>query len=354
MTDFKKKIAEKKAEIDERTVKLETLMKNTAFWEEPDAAEIFEEERGKILDLIDSVDDLYLEEERQMKERQKDPAYDGFSPSLTTEEELVFYRDHSIRTKSEILAATDQIKKQLQNSASDRPIPTERLLPLLDAFSQEITALQLMDLDQEWWQYEIAVRDTGITLSLCHTEIIYDYANIPGEKNQPGFLPNQVFPIHTTRAKLLSPDEFGALYGVSGGTVRQWIRRGKLRSASKFGKEWRIPELTRVASGEHYVDGSYSWDQELPDPPEGFEELNEYDHASISSVRGQKDLFQVCFTRWDGEGETDDSWYKVISRKAKEQLELYLISEPLVECINNYYGEFIEKPDPDAENLVGE
>ncbi len=348
MEDFEKRIAERKSEIDERTEKLEALMKDTAFWEKPDATELFGEERSRILDLIDSVDDLYREEERLMKERRGDPAYDGFSPSLTPEEELAFFREHSIRTKAEILAVTAQIKKQLQNRKPDRLIPTERLLPLLDAFAQEVTALWLMDLDQDWWQYEISLRDTGITLSLCHTEIMYDWGKTPEEKNQPFFVCNQMFPIHTTRAKLLSPEEFGALCGVSGGTVRQWIRRGKLRSASKFGKEWRIPELTRVASGEHYVEGGYSWTQELPDLPEGFEELNAYNHVSISSVRGQKDLYQVCFSLWKDDEETENTCYKVIGRKAKEQLELYLIAEPMVECINNYYGEFFDRTVSDA------
>ena len=32
-----------------------------------------------------------------------------------------------------------------------------------------------------------------------------------------------------------------------------------------------------------------------------------------------------------------------LNPKTKEKLELYLISHPLVECINNYYGEIRQK-----------
>ena len=43
---------------------------------------------------------------------------------------------------------------------------------------------------------------------------------------------------------LLTVEQFAARSKIEAGTVRQWIRRGKLRSAIKVGGEWRIPEIT--------------------------------------------------------------------------------------------------------------
>lgn len=43
------------------------------------------------------------------------------------------------------------------------------------------------------------------------------------------------FTIHQTNARLLSLEEYGGVYGVAADTVRQWIRRGKIRSAVKLG-----------------------------------------------------------------------------------------------------------------------
>ena len=172
-----------------------------------------------------------------------------------------------------------------------------RLIPLLDRFAGEISACRLMELTQPWWQYEITVRETEITLSLVPTEVLYDRGRSWGEKNRPFLLPVQeAFPILTAKAALLSPEDFGKLYGVSGGTVRQWIRRGKIRSASKFGREWRIPELTIVPNWEHYIDGNYLWHQELPDVPEEFSCLNAYRQIALSSVKGKKDLWHVSLS----------------------------------------------------------
>lgn len=43
---------------------------------------------------------------------------------------------------------------------------------------------------------------------------------------------------------LLTVEQFAARSKIEAGTVRQWIRMGKLRSAIKVGGEWRIPEIT--------------------------------------------------------------------------------------------------------------
>lgn len=287
----------------------------------------------------------FEEEDKKFEEMQNDPAYDGESPSLTEAEELEFYRERSLRNKDDILKMVEGLKDYFNRTAKKHDLPIERLIPLLDQFAKEVSELEIMELLQDWWQYGIAIRETDITLRLDHTEIYYDYPSSLWEKNAPVLGADQSFAIHTTKAKLLSPEEYGQIHGVSGGTVRQWIRRGKIRSASKFGKEWRIPELVRVPSG-HYVAGSYSWNVELPDVPEEFSFLNQFDSVSISSVRGEKDKWYVRFDRWEMGSKAREEY---LDSRAKERLELYLIAEPLVDCDNNYFGDFSDKTKPSVD-----
>ena len=43
---------------------------------------------------------------------------------------------------------------------------------------------------------------------------------------------------------MMTVEEYASVSKTEAGTVRQWIRRGKLRNAIKIGGEWRIPEIT--------------------------------------------------------------------------------------------------------------
>ena len=339
MKSLPKQIKETEAQITLLREKLDKLANDPFYAGRP---ELWEADRNQYFDLLDRVQALYEEKIRLSEDMKDDPAYDGSSPSLTPEEELAFFQSHAIRSREDVLASVEKIKEHYARNAKKDKYPVARLIPLLDRFAGEISACRLMELTQPWWQYEITVRETEITLSLVPTEVLYDRGRSWGEKNRPFLLPVQeAFPILTAKAALLSPEDFGKLYGVSGGTVRQWIRRGKIRSASKFGREWRIPELTIVPNWEHYIDGNYLWHQELPDVPEEFSCLNAYRQIALSSVKGKKDLWHVNLS--DGVKEDAETASFDLDGKAKERLELYLLAQPLVECINNYLGDFFDK-----------
>ena len=332
---LQQEIREKEAALVELQKKIDAMANDPFYATHP---QVWEADRNEYFDLLEEVQALYERKLLLMEERRNDPAYDGSSPSLTKKEERAFFRSFAIRTKEDILEAVGNIREHYRTGGGSVQMPLEKLLPLLDRFSEEIAGLRLMNLTQDWWQYEITVRETDITLSLASTMICYDRGRNWEEKNRPFLIPEASYPLVSTRARLLSPEEFGALYGVPAGTVRQWIRRGKLRSASKFGKEWRIPELTVVRSGEHYVNGDYAWKTELPDVPEEFACLKDYRACSISSVRGVNRQWSAALSREEGEQKL-----LTLDSGAKERLELYLIAHPLVECVNNYLGDFLDK-----------
>ena len=341
MKTLEERLRESDVQLSALRQKIDALANDPVYAGRP---ELWEADRNEFYDLMEELDFLCTQKERLLKEWAGTLAYDGFSPSLTKEEELAFFRSHAIRNREDILASASKIRENYRAGIWQNDLPLETLLTMLDRFYEDVSALELPDLTQDWWQYEITVRETDITLLMAKTGVVYDRGRVWTEKNRPSLLPEREFPLFMERARLLSPEEFGALHGVTGSTVRQWIRRGKLRSASKFGKEWRIPELSVVRSGKHYSSGSYSWSADLPDVPEEFALLNHYRSASISSIRGLRDCWNVILSRED----TGKEEMLKLDGKAKERLELYLIGEPLVVCDNNCLGDYLEKPAQEA------
>ena len=48
---------------------------------------------------------------------------------------------------------------------------------------------------------------------------------------------------------MITVSEFAELHGVQSVTVRQWIRRGKLRAIKKQGRDWLIADLPTYLHG---------------------------------------------------------------------------------------------------------
>ena len=266
---------------------------------------------------------------------------------MTREEKLAFFRANAILTRSDILAACKAIREYFLSDRVQQDLPLGQLVALLDRFYDEVYSLPFMNLTEDFWQYTITVQETDITLSLVKMDVMYDEQMKLHGKDKPVLIPIQVYPFYTTKARLLSPEDFGALYSVPGSTVRQWIRRGKLRSATKFGKEWKIPALSVVRSGERYSVGTYAWSMELPDVPDEFRFLNDYCAASVSSIHGERGQWEVLLSKKD----TDQTMTLPLDTGAKERLELYLLAEPLVECMNNCLGLFLTKSPEDWPDM---
>ena len=120
-------------------------------------------------------------------------------------------------------------------------------------------------------------------------------------------------------AKQLTVEEYAALYGVEVVTVRQWIRRGLLRTAHKDGTTWKISELTeRPDYG--YKPAYYYWHEELKALPEELQFLSKCSSVDIKQDDADKDRFIVSLRDKDGNREV-----KNMSVEEKERLEAYLL-----------------------------
>ena len=264
---------------------------------------------------------------------------------LTSEEEYEFYKKYALRTKEDIIKEVKSMQGQMKETDSGHRTEAfyQRLNHLIDDFCVEVDSHVIMEPLDNFWGYAINIRETGITLTLEHTVILYDYVG----KDYPNWYKYSAthfltsddrYTLIEVKAKLLSLEEYGEAYGVEPGTVRQWIRRGKLRSASKFGNEWRVPELADKPE-RGYQGGTYRWRSELPDPPIELPDINDGDLVYIfkNVHTGAWTARIECFDKKGNEKEV------VLGNKEKEKLELYLISHPLVECLNNHICEARQK-----------
>ena len=149
---------------------------------------------------------------------------------------------------------------------------------------------------------------------------------------------------------MLSVDEYAKLYEVEQVTVRQWIRRCKLRTVEKAGKEWRISELTDVPK-RGFEPAQYRWRAELTDLPVGFEFLNDYIMATlVKSDSG--DAFKVLFT--DGTGVQSKTRAMELTNEEREKLESYFIANHDVSYASEGYSYWWKKKEPEPDDVEEE
>lgn len=142
---------------------------------------------------------------------------------------------------------------------------------------------------EDWWAYELTLSYDGIYLFCNH----YNFRGLAPD-NKLDMVCDQEFILLSVKSQLLTVEQYAEQYGVESVTVRQWIRRGKIRTATKYGKEWRIPILTEPPT-RGYSPASYSWKQPLTELPKGYEFLASYDKVLILQVPEAKRQYQLFF-----------------------------------------------------------
>lgn len=202
----------------------------------------------------------------------------------------------------------------------------KQYLSLLKRFQSKVeNTILFMELE-DYWCYSYKINELGATLTLEYIEDVdYDELDEYGEPIYKYISTGQTFDLVKVPSKLLTVEEYAAVYGVSVTTVRQWIRRGKIRSAIKTGREWSIPELAEV-SGRGYQSGIYSWKYHLNDWPEEFAFLNDARGVIISQNKENKNIYDISVNTSEARKTIS------MSTAEKERFELMLISHPLVEA----------------------
>lgn len=235
-------------------------------------------------------------------------------------------------TKEEIVQdVKETFEKIIENSKTDN-IHTAAYYhvyeKLVKEFLEKLERTILFERLEDFWKYEYSISYTGMNLLLQHC----DYYGTDDDTGMLYFNEDQTFVLFEVSSKMLTVEEYAEIYGIEVGTVRQWIRRGKIRTAVKSGKEWRIPELTDFPK-RGYVSAHYRWKDELIDLPDEYKYLNNYRSASIRQDEDDKSLYYVVFHK---EGEFEPDKILECDTKDREKIELYFISNPQIEYCQQF------------------
>ena len=236
-------------------------------------------------------------------------------------------RELRFTKKDQLLAWLDEEKVRIEEkSKTDKQLSAAyyyAYLNLLKKLRQKIYGTVLFNDLEDFWFYSMSITSSGACLDINWA---YD-CEIHGDKKL-SVKSGQTLTLLSVPAKYLTVAEYANDYGVDPGTVRQWIRRGKLRSAKKVGTIWMIPEMTAPPS-RGYLPARYAINEELCDLPEEFSFLSGCQKIAIYDRHGETGAFTVYCT---------DKNYKIdeviVDTAKRERLEVYLISHPDVEYIN--------------------
>ena len=229
---------------------------------------------------------------------------------------------------------------------------------LIGNFRSKLRATVLPNRLEEWWRYTYELSYKGACLYLEHINTVW-VEDGTGEADQETV--DQVFTLISCEARMLTVEDYSKLYGVEPVTVRQWIRRGKLKEAEKIGKEWRISELADVNSKASNDYAAYKWIVQLKEIPEEFAFLSDYTSIDIKKrelIAGDEEPEKNYFARLSSRADKYNYKYMNLSGAEKHRLEACLIASPDVQYTSKtrYYDfkheeDEIEEDDIDDDEI---
>lgn len=238
-------------------------------------------------------------------------------------------RSQKMTTKEEVCNRIKEDRQMIMANAQIDRLHSVVFYNALDALYEkllkEIEETVFFQYLEDGWYYEYGIDYAGAKVILCHAQI---YGKL--EDGTVAEKSDQSFELIAVKTKLLSVDEYAKEHEVENVTVRQWIRRGKIRTAVKRGNEWKIPELTDPPV-RGYSTAWYRWTEEIEELPKEYEYLNEYDTACFSQYEDDKTAFAACFYK---------NGLEAVKRvecnaKEREKLEVFMIAHPQIYYISN-------------------
>lgn len=228
-----------------------------------------------------------------------------------------------IRNKRDLIASIESYIEQLQSTDPDSikyPSRHQLIIDMFQMFLLNIKNMELAALAKPLTCYEYYLRHDGISLVISH----YDYIIFDGD-NDIKESSASCREIYRLPCELMTVSEYAELSGVTVITVRQWIRRGKLRAARKNGRDWLIPSLS-MPPQRGYESITYYWDQLSDTISSHYPFLPASGSLYMHQASDNKQLFMALIT------DKDDNSYQELQFESKdrERIELALISEGTV------------------------
>lgn len=240
--------------------------------------------------------------------------------------DIIFHETY-ITSKAQLF---DALGRYLKKAKSKKGLPIFKecsdafkkvYLELLTEFYHEVHKTPLFDNLEPYWFYSFRIDENGAILFLCHA---HDLGVNEEDEYIDSISCDACFELVEKKARVLTVEEYADNYGVSVGTVRQWIRRAKIRGAVKTASGWRISELCEVkerkyTTGRYYCDYGTIISKEYPF-------LEKCDAIIITQNSECAEVFDISL--W-GRNDEDDIEFQM-NRQEREKFELFLITHPEV------------------------
>lgn len=238
------------------------------------------------------------------------------------EKERLCFINNVLLNKQEVIDSVKDYIEYCQNNEEKWSNSKKRILiDMLYEFLSKIRKINMPIIKQRGWFYEYIWNTEGIKLILTHC----DKVEIDDDGNLNYMETSDEIIIIELKAKYLSVEQYAQKYNVTATTVRQWIRRGKIRNAKKIGRNWLIPELTDKPT-RGYEPVTYEWEYLSEEIKIKYPFFNECSSVLIRKSDSVTNLYDVKVINNVG----------VIVEKIqlntaeREKMELALISEPSV------------------------
>ena len=204
------------------------------------------------------------------------------------------------------------------------------LIKLANDMLMRLDLADIPTLEEPFTCYHIQEKNDGLELQELYFEDIEIYSDECDCYLVLDYLLANKQPVLKVTCEYIKVQEYAALNGVTENTVRNWIRRGKLRNVIKEGRDWMIPVLCenpeRGFSEVAYVWGNCPEDikNEMPDIP---------DNGMLVITRGAYGEGSYIVTVTDLTNNTQE--VKILSSAERERLEAKMIASPQVTIIDD-------------------
>src|SRR5699024_3086834 len=192
-------------------------------------------------------------------------------------------------------------------------------------FKRTLDNTQLPKITDNWWFYDFSIENDGIKLNLnfCNEFEIESQVDELWSMTS-----TESLTLLDVKCDYLNVKEFAKINNVADTTVRQWIRRGKIRTAKKVGRDWLIPSIAKKPK-RGFTNVAYRW-RYLPEEIQTkFLFLTDYNALYIFQNEVDKSFYDLLL---GFPGEPNRAKL-TLSTADRERLQLSLIGNEFIDGV---------------------
>ena len=207
---------------------------------------------------------------------------------MNVKEEL--FRENYLFTREDILMSLEFFIKheKLNEEPGYSNEVVKNRIKLCEKFYAAVKKCKLPVLTELWWFYEYHFLGNSIELNLCQADEI----EVKNDEIS-GMTATVEHTLITVECDYLTAEQYASMLGIEPVTVRQWIRRGKLRHAKKNGRDWLVPN-TEDKPRRGFTSVQYIVEKEAQIESDEFPLLSACDSIFILQDQDNKSKF-ICY-----------------------------------------------------------